>query len=64
MKKTGGRVMRINKKLYSVTLASVALILFLILVPSAASAAPITIAETQITTSGYAYYPSIYVGTG
>jgi len=52
--------MRINKKLYSVTLASVALILFLILVPSAASAAPITITETRITTSGYAHYPSIY----
>ena len=32
--------MQTNKKLYSVTLASVALILFLILVSSTASAAP------------------------
>mgnify|MGYP002407277162 FL=1 len=60
MKKIGGGLMKTNKKLYSVTLASVALILFLILVPSAASAAPLTITETRITTSGYAHYPSIY----
>jgi FOG: PKD repeat len=51
MKKTGGGFMRTNKKLYSVTLASVALILFLTLISSAASAASPTVTETQITTN-------------
>jgi len=55
--------MRINKKLYSVTLASVALILVLILVPSAASAAPLTLTETRISTSGNASNADIYGNT-
>ncbi|OED08801.1 hypothetical protein A9239_00940 [Methanosarcina sp. A14] len=57
--------MKINKKSYSVALASAVLILFLILVSSTASAttepgASLTINETQITTSGSAGVPSIY----
>jgi beta propeller repeat protein len=63
MKKTGGGLIMINKKLYSVTLASVALILFLILVPSAAAAAPLTLTETQISTSGNASNADIYGNT-
>jgi len=50
--------MKINKKLHSVALVSVALILFLILVSSASSASP-KITETQITTSGSASNPDI-----
>jgi P pilus assembly chaperone PapD len=42
--------MKVNKELHSVALVSAALILFLILVSSAASASP-QITETQITTS-------------
>ena len=57
--------MKVNKKSYSVTLASAVLILFLILVSSTASAvteqtASLTINKTQITTSGSAGGPSIY----
>src|SRR5574344_1792401 len=64
MKKTGGRVMRINKKLYSVTLASVSLILFLILVTSAASAASPTVTETRITTNpSNSLNPDVYGNT-
>ena len=57
--------MKTNRKLHSAALASAALILFLILVSSTASAATeqsaspkITI--TQITTSGLATHPDIY----
>src|SRR5665647_1510057 len=50
--------MKVNKKLHSVVLVSVALILFLILVSSASSASP-KITETQITTSGSASNPDI-----
>jgi len=52
--------MKINKKVHSVALVSAALILFLILVPSVASAVPLTIEETQITNSGAAVTPAIY----
>jgi len=57
--------MKNRDKLYLVSLASIALILFLILVSSTASAttaqnAPFTITETQITTSGSAETPDIY----
>jgi TolB protein len=61
--------MRTNKKLYSVTFASIALILLSIIVSSTASAAtaqstPIKITETQITTNlSNSYYPSIYGNT-
>jgi beta propeller repeat protein len=51
MKKNGGGRMKINKKLYSVTFASVALILFLILFSSAASAASPMVTETRMTTN-------------
>jgi beta propeller repeat protein len=53
------RHMKINKKLYSVALVSIALFLFLIFVSSAASASQ-RITETRITTSGSAAYPDIY----
>jgi beta propeller repeat protein len=43
--------MRTNKKLYSVTLASITLILFLTLISSTASAASPIITETRITTN-------------
>jgi len=53
--------METNKKLYSVALVSVALILFLIFVSSTASAASSpTITETRITTHGTASNPDIY----
>jgi beta propeller repeat protein len=52
--------MEYKSKSFSVALTATALILFLILVPSAASAAPLTIAETQITTSGNASNADIY----
>ena len=53
--------MKVNKKSYSVTLASAVLILFLILVSSAASAAsPSAITETRITNHGTASNPDIY----
>ncbi len=57
--------MNINKKLNSVALASAALILYLILVSTAVSAATAqsaspTITETRITTSGLAENPAIY----
>ncbi len=56
--------MRINKKLYSVTLASVSLILFLILVTSAASAASPTVTETRITTNpSNSLNPDVYGNT-
>lgn len=51
MKKNGGGRMKINKNLYSVTFASVALILFLILFSSAASAASPMVTETRMTTN-------------
>ncbi|HZK71058.1 MAG TPA: hypothetical protein VFD03_05995 [Clostridia bacterium] len=51
--------MKTNKKLHSVAIVSAALILFLILVSSAASASP-TITEIQITTSGSAGSPAIF----
>ena len=43
--------MKTSKKLYSITFASVALILFLVLFLSAASAASLKVAETRITTN-------------
>jgi beta propeller repeat protein len=49
--------MKTNKKLYSLALVSSALILFLILVSSTASA---SITETRITTHGMACEPQIY----
>ena len=53
--------MKVNKKSYSVTLASAFLILFLILFPSTASAAsPSAITETRITNHGTASNPDIY----
>ena len=57
--------MKTNEKLHSVALVSAALILFLILVSSTASAATVenaslTINETRITTSGSAAFPAIY----
>jgi beta propeller repeat protein len=51
MKKNGGGRMKINKNLYSVTFASVALILFLILFSSAASATSPMVTETRMTTN-------------
>jgi beta propeller repeat protein len=47
-------------KVYSTGLAAISLVLFLILVSSAATAAPLTITETRITTSGSASNPDIY----
>lgn len=56
--------MKTNKKLYSVTLASVALILFLTLISSVASAASSTATETQITTNpSNSQNPVIYGNT-
>ncbi len=57
--------MKTNRKLHSAALASAALILFLILVSSTASAATVQSASpkitiTQITTSGLATHPDIY----
>jgi beta propeller repeat protein len=57
--------MKTNKKLYSVAIASAALILFLILVSSAASAATVgysslSVDETRITTSGGVISRDIY----
>jgi beta propeller repeat protein len=64
MKNIGGGSMKINKKLYSVTLASVALILFLILVPYTASAASPTVTETRITTNpSNSLNPDVYGNT-
>jgi beta propeller repeat protein len=56
--------MRTNKKLYSVTLASITLILFLTLISSAASATSPKITETQITTNpSNSLNPDIYGNT-
>lgn len=60
--------MRDKEKLYSTTLASIALFLFLILASPTASAStvqsdPLTIVETQITTHGTASNPDIYGST-
>ncbi|WP_292391353.1 PKD domain-containing protein [Methanosarcina sp. UBA5] len=56
--------MKTDKKLFSVTLASVALILFFTLVSSAASAASPTVTETRITTnSSNSQNPVIYGNT-
>ncbi|AKB52508.1 Chitin binding protein [Methanosarcina barkeri str. Wiesmoor] len=53
--------MKINKKSYSVVIASAVLILFLIFVSSTASAAsPSAITETRITNHGTASNPDIY----
>lgn len=57
--------MKIRDNLYSASLTSTALILFLILVSSMASgviaqAAPFSVIETQLTTSGSAEKPAIY----
>jgi beta propeller repeat protein len=52
--------MKNKLRIYSTGLAAVALVLFLILVSSAATAASLTITETRITTSGLASYPAIY----
>jgi beta propeller repeat protein len=52
--------MKEKSKSFSVALAATALVLYLILVPSAASADPLMITETQITTGGSAYNPAIY----
>jgi len=57
--------METRKKLYSIALASVTLILFLILISSTASASDVqnafsTITETKITTNGSANDPTIY----
>ncbi|AKB47715.1 cell surface protein [Methanosarcina sp. Kolksee] len=53
--------MKINKKLYSVTSVLTVLILFLILIPSTASAASSSaITETRITNHGTAANPDIY----
>ena len=57
--------MKTNKKIYSIALASVTLVLFLILISSMALAIPVdnatlTINETQISTSGFATSPDIY----
>ena len=57
--------MKTKGKLYSIALASTALVLFLIFVSSTTSAAAAqsalpTITETQITTNGSAYSPAIY----
>ena len=56
--------MKTNKKLYSIALATEALVLFLILVSSTASAIPVdnatlTIHETQISTGGFSASPDI-----
>jgi beta propeller repeat protein len=60
--------MRDKEKLYSMTLASIALFLFLILASPTASAStvqsdPLTIVETQIITHGTASNPDIYGST-
>ena len=52
--------MKTNKKLYSVALASAALILFSILISFTASAVSPPITEAPIITSGSAQFPSIY----
>jgi|GEM_PF-1084482 len=53
--------MKTNKKLCSIALVSMAMILFLIMISSTASAIPLTITETQITTdSSDQYSPTIY----
>lgn len=52
--------MKSNKKLFSASLVSTVVILFLILVSSIASA---SIAETRITTHGTASTPAIYGNT-
>lgn len=57
--------MKTNKKIYSVALATIALMLFLVLVSSTSSAATAQnslpgIIETKITTSGSAGFPDIY----
>jgi beta propeller repeat protein len=53
--------MKNNIKLHLVALTAL-VILFLIIVPSAASADPLTITETRISTSGAASNPDIYDG--
>jgi beta propeller repeat protein len=52
--------MKEKSKSFSVALAAKALVLFLVLIPSAASAGPLTVTETQITTSGSAENPAVY----
>lgn len=52
--------MKANNKLYSVALASTILILVLFFVSFTSSASSPTITETQITTSGATWIPSIY----
>ncbi len=52
--------MKTKLRIYSTSLAAVTLVLFLILVSSAATAAPLTITETRITTNGSASNPDIY----
>jgi len=52
--------MKEKSKLFSIALAATALVLFLVLIPSTASAGPLTVTETQITTSGSAENPAIY----
>ncbi|HWQ47583.1 MAG TPA: PKD domain-containing protein [Methanosarcina sp.] len=52
--------MKDKRKSCFVALAATALVLFLILVPSADAADPLTITETQITNSGAAENPAIY----
>jgi beta propeller repeat protein len=55
--------MKDKSKLLSAALAVAALILFLILIPSAASAAPLKITESQVSTSGTASNADIYGNT-